>query len=66
MAVKLRENNTEMSVEYRNGMYAADALKEGGFLPEEYVVLVDGKPVPGDMPLTDGTVLELLKVVSGG
>lgn len=43
----------------------ADLLDEVGYSPNEVAVLVDGRPVPEDQPVTEQHI-RVLRLISGG
>ena len=43
-----------------------DAAKEASIVPDAYLFLIDGKPVPMDTPIADGQTVKAMKVASGG
>ena len=56
--------------------FGKDSIKAGGTIesavlaagknPDSFLFLVDGKPVPMDSVLNDDTVVEAVRVASGG
>ena len=48
------------------GTAVMDAAKEAGIVPDAYLFLIDGKPVPMDTPIADGQTVKAMKVASGG
>ncbi|MDD2410091.1 MAG: hypothetical protein PHV81_00200 [Candidatus Methanomethylophilaceae archaeon] len=42
------------------------ALGSMGLLPNAFLFLIGGTPVPSDTPLEDGMVVRAIKVASGG
>ncbi len=43
-----------------------EAFGSMGLLPNAFLFLVGGTPVPSDTPLEDGMVIRAIKVASGG
>ena len=43
-----------------------DAAMQAGLNPEAYLFLVDGTPVPSDMPVADGMTVTAVRIASGG
>ncbi len=43
-----------------------EAFGSMGLLPNTFLFLVGGTPVPSDTPLEDGMVIRAIKVASGG
>lgn len=48
------------------GTRIMDAAREAGVVPDAYLFLVDGRPVPMDTPMEDGQSVRAIKVASGG
>lgn len=48
------------------GITVMEAARTAGIVPDAYLFLIDGKPVPMDTALTDGQAVKALKVASGG
>jgi sulfur carrier protein len=48
------------------GTIISDAAREAGILPDAYLFLIDGVPVPMDTPIEDGQTVKAIKVASGG
>ncbi len=44
----------------------ADAVHSLGFSPDTFIFMIDGRPVPMDMMIGDGSVILSIKVASGG
>jgi|Deesub1362B_J571_1020462.scaffolds.fasta_scaffold00262_27 sulfur carrier protein len=53
------------TVDVRDGETYEDLLLSLNLNPEEYIVIVDGKPVPLESEIKEGET-KILKVVSGG
>ncbi len=53
-------------IENVDGKTIAEALRENGLNPVEFVALVDGRPVPMDSVLEGDDEVRLVRVVSGG
>ena len=41
-------------------------MRRSGAVPDAFLFLVNGKPVPMDTPVTDGMNVRAIKVASGG
>ncbi|WP_235584792.1 hypothetical protein [Candidatus Methanomethylophilus sp. 1R26] len=48
------------------GTAVSDAARTAGILPDAYLFLVSGVPVPMDAPIEDGQTVKAMKVASGG
>lgn len=44
----------------------SEAVGSMGLLPNAFLFLIEGTPVPSDTPLEDGMVVQAIKVASGG
>ena len=53
------------SVRVADGDTYADLVRAAGYNPNAVSVLVDGRPVPEDRPVTAGAV-EILRLIKGG
>ncbi len=54
------------TTEVPSGITVMEAARAAGAVPDAYLFLIDGKPVPMDTSLTDGQTVKALKVASGG
>lgn len=43
-----------------------DAVRSLGLMPDAFVFIMNGRPVPMDTPIADGTTINAIKVASGG
>ncbi|HLA06196.1 MAG TPA: MoaD/ThiS family protein, partial [Anaerolineales bacterium] len=64
MTVKLILREKEYEV--RPGMTLLDALKKSNILPESVIATRDGEMILDDEILTEGDVVKLIAVISGG
>ncbi|MDR1404755.1 MAG: hypothetical protein LBJ20_04220 [Candidatus Methanoplasma sp.] len=64
MGAKVIINNTEHDV--APGMTAGEAVLSLGMMPNVFIFTVEGRPVPMDAPIADGTLIKAIKVASGG
>ncbi|MDR0509179.1 MAG: hypothetical protein LBG63_05100 [Candidatus Methanoplasma sp.] len=48
------------------GSTICDAVRTLGFAPDAFIFMADGKPVPMDTAMIDGTAVKTVKVASGG
>lgn len=64
MAVKIIYRGQVIEVE--GGMSLRDILVLNGIQPESHFGVRDGKVIPDDEVLSDGEVIRLVKVISGG
>ncbi len=55
-----------VSVELPDGSTVEDLVRALSYLPDGWIAVRDGRPIPVDEPLTDGDELKLISVVSGG
>ena len=53
-------------VELDDGAAVEQLMRELGFLPDGWIAVRGGEPVPIDLELADGDDIELISVVSGG
>ncbi len=42
------------------------AMRRNGYVPDAFLYVVDGRPVPMDSPIEDGMAVRAMKVASGG
>lgn len=66
MRVTAARNGGEDEIELPENASSMDLLARLGLLPDAYIVLRDGIPIPIDERLNDGDVLKIVKVASGG
>lgn len=64
MACKITVSGKTMEVQA--GTRIMDAVREAEVVPDAYLFLIDGRPVPMDTPLEDGQSVKAIKVASGG
>jgi len=64
MVVTFLINGKEQRIDPVGTIYSA--VTSMGLMPETFVFLIDGTPVPMDTPLTDGITVKSIKVASGG
>jgi len=64
MAVKVIILNKEHEVE--SGKTICDAVRSIGHMPDAFIFIVNGRPVPMDTLTADGMVIKAVKVASGG
>ena len=48
------------------GMTIFDAMHSIGLMPDAFIFVIDGRPVPMDTQVADGMTVKALKVASGG
>ena len=48
------------------GLTIEETVRSTGALPDAFLFLVDGRPVPMDTPMEDGMTVKAVKVASGG
>ena len=48
------------------GPAICDAVRLLGFAPDTFIFMIGGKPVPMDTPISDGSLINAVKVASGG
>lgn len=53
-------------VELPEGSTVEDLVRALSYLPDGWIAVRGGRPIPADEPLTDGDELKLISVVSGG
>ncbi|MCQ2079485.1 MAG: hypothetical protein MJZ38_05470 [archaeon] len=53
-------------IEASVGKTIEESVRDAGRLPDAYLFVVDGRPVPMDTPITDGMTVKAIKVASGG
>ncbi len=41
-------------------------MRRNGYVPDAFLYVVDGRPVPMDTPVEDGMAVRAMKVASGG
>ncbi len=41
-------------------------MRRNGYVPDAFLYVVDGRPVPMDKPVEDGMAVRAMKVASGG
>ncbi|MBO4502118.1 MAG: MoaD/ThiS family protein [Candidatus Methanomethylophilus sp.] len=61
--------NVEISgnvIEAGEGETIEALMRRSGIIPDAYLFLVNGKPVPMDTPIADGMNVRAIKVASGG
>jgi sulfur carrier protein len=64
--VTVRLRNPDREVEARGPLSAAELCRELGLVRESVLVICGGELVTGDRVLTDGDVVEIRPVISGG
>ncbi|AIZ56554.1 hypothetical protein Mpt1_c06690 [Candidatus Methanoplasma termitum] len=64
MAAKITVLNKEYGVD--PGTTICDAVRSIGFIPDAFVFMMNGRPVPMDTQIADGDVIKAVKVASGG
>lgn len=52
--------------EIPSGTLISEAARKAGILPDAYLFLISGVPVPMDTPIEDGQTVKAIKVASGG
>lgn len=57
---------SEKVIDARAGTTIETAVRESGFLPDAYIFLVNGRPMPMDTPMEDTMNIKAIKVASGG
>lgn len=53
-------------IEAVTGLSIEENIRNAGLLPDAYLYLVDGRPVPMDTPVEDRMSVRAMKVASGG
>ncbi|MCL2295691.1 MAG: hypothetical protein FWC29_01235 [Methanomassiliicoccaceae archaeon] len=48
------------------GSTICDAVRALGLAPDAFIFMMDGRPVPMDTVMVDGTAVKAVKVASGG
>jgi len=48
------------------GLMISDAVRSLGFVPDAFIFMVEGRPVPMDTHVADGMSVKAVKVASGG
>ena len=61
-----RARSEPKTVELDDGAVVEQLIRQLGFLPDGWIALRGGEPVPIDRELSDGDDVELISVVSGG
>ncbi|MCQ2084576.1 MAG: hypothetical protein MJZ21_00330 [archaeon] len=54
------------TIEVASGQTIESAVRNAGMIPDAFLFVVNGKPVPMDTPITDEITIKALKVASGG
>ena len=54
------------SIEAVPGKTIEENVRTAGLLPDTYLFIVDGRPVPMDTPVEDTMTVKAVKVASGG
>jgi len=54
------------SVEVSAGITVEKAVSSAGKLPDTYLYLLNGRPIPMTSTLDDGDVVEAVRIASGG
>ena len=62
VVISMYGKNTEIAAEGTLG----EAFRSMGMLPNAFLFLIKGTPVPSDTPLEDDMVVQAIKVASGG
>ncbi len=66
MLVRVLYRGEEKTFDMKEGETIYDLMKKMGLHPDVTIAMVDGKPVPEDVRVSDGMVVEMITVVSGG
>ena len=53
-------------IEAEAGETIESLMRRSGAVPDAFLFLINGKPVPMDTPITDGMNVRAIKVASGG
>lgn len=53
-------------IDAETGQTIESAMRSAGLVPDAFLYLVDGRPVPMDTAITDGMNVQAVKVASGG
>ncbi|MCL2318003.1 MAG: MoaD/ThiS family protein [Methanomassiliicoccaceae archaeon] len=64
MAAKITILGKEHDVS--SGTTICDAVRSIGHMPDAFIFIVNGRPVPMDSAITEGMVIKAVKVASGG
>ncbi|MBC7110066.1 MAG: MoaD/ThiS family protein [Archaeoglobi archaeon] len=65
MKIEVSVGREKKTVEIDDGASFEELLISLNLNPEEYIVLVNGKPIPAEEKVREGEI-KILKVVSGG
>jgi sulfur carrier protein ThiS len=66
MLVNVIENGKELSYELSEGSTILDLLRLIDKYPDSYIAMKDSTPVPMTERLSEGQIIKLVKVASGG
>lgn len=53
-------------IEVESGSTIEAAVRKQGLVPDAFIYIVDGRPVPMDTPIEDMMTIKAIKVASGG
>ncbi len=54
------------SIDTKNGLSIEENIKNAGMLPDAYLYIMDGRPIPMDTKVEDSMQIRAIKVASGG
>ncbi len=54
------------SIDTKNGLSIEENIRNAGMLPDAYLYLMDGRPIPMDTKVEDSMQIRAVKVASGG
>ena len=54
------------TIETEPGITIEEAVRKAGYLPDAYLYVSDGRPIPMDTPMEDAMSVRAIKVASGG
>ncbi|MCQ2070073.1 MAG: hypothetical protein MJZ68_02970 [archaeon] len=57
---------TGRKIDAEVGSTIENEIRKAGMVPDAFLYLKDGRPVPMDTPIEDGIQIKAIKVASGG
>jgi sulfur carrier protein len=64
MVAKILIGGVEYAI--KCGSTICDAVRSLGFVPDAFIFMIKGRPVPMDTRVNDGILIKAVKVASGG
>lgn len=61
-----RVSTAEWTVDIPTGTTIEDAVRSAGHVPDAFIFLIGGRPVPMDSVPAEGSEVKALRVASGG